>query len=453
MAAITTLQVESVESTENDLLWTDPNSAQVPTVRRSTDNFVASDDLIATLAAATANYEDTTAVAGTRYWYKVHQTAGDSNVVNVVTQVCSVVGAKPNFIMQLGQMSDPITADQLNQLINSLDIALNGGNVSEATPCTLCPSNGAIVLDCTKCTSWTVEMLSDINSISMVGCSQGDQPGDLDFIVPPSGTPNISGFPKGFGNDPGKVPLTGGTLGATYGVGHSKKPGGPTAKPGTGGGSGRGGGGGGGGSLTLTCQTPTGGTNTNCSIDCVTLKKLRVVASGGILPYVFTVTGGLTLTAIDYKTDDVTPPANTGGAVAGVAYTTNWEACASFIRGKYQGQFSCADVAGTCGSTGSCTGGASGCATVGPVGSTGCTGLVHCEGTAAATCSGYAKAITGASENCCTSSGMLGAKLTCDTRTAGMIAAGCGPCGSTSAGKVVTVTDGAGTSVSKTITI
>jgi hypothetical protein len=420
---------------------------------------------IATTAANVTTYDDTGLSAETEYDYEVCR-AGSATctaVASVVTDVCSSGFNLSTEIVQLIRASgnENPSASDFNLLAQQVETSLNQSSSTQDTTCLVCSVNGAVTFDCSKCINFRVNVTEDINSVTLLNCN-GVPSGNINFDIPPGSTHKICGWPTGFGNEGSecKDSHSGGNAGNTIGVGFGSSSGGsPNAQPGAGAGTSKptgGGGGGGGGSLALTCQAAIFGPNPNtfCSIDCAgitnTPKSLRVVASGGSPPYVFSATGGLTITAVNSTTADITPPANTGSGVAGVAYSTHWVSCDGTFRTSDGETFSCNDAVNGSAAGGICIAGDV-CAV--PLTSSRCDGESNCFGTGASSCSGFPGNTALGSCGAGGTGVMQGAKKTCDRRTAGMIAANCGPCGSTSAGKVVTVTDNLLVQVSKTISV
>ena len=463
MAAITDLAVESTAPTVVEVDWTD--NGEVNTLYRAPFG-----DAYSSLATVTglATYSNTTAVAATRYQYKITSgVSGDSNVDDVVAQTCTTDTKEPEDLTLPSFDGDEQQDDLLNQMARDLESFVNI-RLMGADPCEICPSNGAITIDCSRCTDFNVNVTEDINSISMVNCGRGGGGGGaINFQIPPNTNRKICGFHQSFGFEGGECSsvfgdggVNGGTLGkvcrTAYLVigplGHLVAIPGGTSCGKLVGGLGTGGGGGGAacdclpttvGQLTLACCT------TDCSLTCATTKSLKLIACGGMpftigKAYTWAVTGGLTMVvSTNGRSATITPPTNSGSGVSGNAYrscgqrVSDIAACNVGIElgGAHYGcndQFLTGSSGAQCGSLGTttymCCGGT-------PSPCTTCT-LPSCGATGAP--GEYVQAHPGAGE-------------TADLRTAQMITDGCNPCGLAVDGKVVTVTDALGVSVSKTL--
>ena len=463
MAAITDLTVESTAPTVVEVDWTD--NGEVNTLYRAPYGGAYSS--LATVTGL-ATYSNTTAVAATRYQYKITSgVSGDSNVDDVVAQTCATDTKEPEDLALPSFEGDEQQDDLLNQMARDLESFVNT-RLTGADSCEICPSNGAITIDCSRCTDFNVNVTEDINSISMVNCggdggvSGGE--GSINFQIPPNTTRKICGFPQTFGFEGGECftspGVSGGTAGKTCHVGFARYAfigvavqtvigcGRTSGAPGTGGP-------GGGGGATCACSPTTPGQltlkccTTDCSLTCATTKSLKLIACGGMpftvgKAYTWAVTGGLTMAvSTDGRSATITPPTNSGSGVSGNAYrscgqrVSDIAACNVGVElgGAHYGcndQFLTGSSGAQCGSLGTttymcCGGTASPCTT--------CT-LPSCGADGAP--GTYVQAHPGAGE-------------TADLRTAQMITDGCNPCGLAVDGKVVTVTDALGVSVSKTL--
>ena len=457
MAAITDLTVESTAPTVVEVDWTD--NGEVNTLYRAP--FGGAYTSLATVTGL-ATYSNTTAVAATRYQYKITSgVSGDSNVDDVVAQTCATDTKEPEDLALPSFEGDEQQDDLLNQMARDLEGFVNT-RLAGADPCEICSSNGAITIDCSRCSDFNVAMTEDINSISMVNCDGGGD-GTMNFHVPTGTTRCICGFPQTFGFEGGEC-LTqcasGGTgaAGKTFLVGFTRTANGPQAKPFPLGTPTTGSGGGGAGA-TCQCSPTTPGQltlkccTTDCSLVCATTKSLKLIACGGMpftvgKAYTWAVTGGLTMVvSSDGRSATITPPTNSGSGVSGNAYrscgsrVSDTATCDNPIElgGRYYG---CNDqdtgpVTGPqCGSTGSTTYICCGSSTV-PIVCASCTALSQCVGDGAP---GAHIQASGA-----------GVGEVADERTAQMITDGCNPCGLATDSKVVTVTDALSVSVSKTL--
>jgi hypothetical protein len=175
------------------------------------------------------------------------------------------------------------------------------------------------------------------------------------------------------------------------------------------------------GELSLNISGPLlCGVNENC---------IEIVVIGGVGPFILETTKGV-LTQTGERTWNLCAPVNTGSAVPGGAYClqarfaffTSFSDCVSACAG-------CDDALSDCFFIG-----AASCFNL-CAGS--CDGLVHFRLTGAGGLS-----CPGAPEFADACAGLLATGVTCDTRSPGMIEAGCNPCRlSMAGGAVVTVTD------------
>ena len=463
MAAIADLTVESTAPTVVEVDWTD--NGEVNTLYRAP--FGGAYTSLATVTGL-ATYSNTTAVTETRYQYKITSgVSGDSNVDDVVAQTCATDTREPEDLTLPSFEGDEQQDDLLNQMARDLEGFVNT-RLANPDPCATCVTNGAITIDCSRCTDFNVTVTEDINSVSIVNCggsgdSRGGE-GSINFHIPPNTTRKICGFPQTFGFEGGEcfdLPgVSGGTAGKTCHVGFMRIPFiGVEAIPPIGCGrlSGSPGSGGGGGGTACDCLPSTPGQltlaccTTNCSLACATTKSLKLIACGGMpftvgKAYTWAVTGSLTMVvSADGRSATVTPPTNSGSGVAGEAYRVCCERVSDIAAcnvGIESGgaNMGCDDIFETGAGDAACTSAA---------------GSADCCGGTCTLCTTLPA---------CTSSGSGGpvdmqgfaqthgaSCVTTDTRTAQMITDGCNPCGLAVNTKVVTVTDALSVSVSKTL--
>jgi hypothetical protein len=306
------------------------------------------------------------------------------------------------------------------------------------------------VIDC-ECEYVEVVVDQDINSISVLNCE--DKGTDVDFIIPPDTTRRIGGWPRGIGftGDEGFTsPISGGdsgriineylsrALNINQASGRSKpgvttqgsKSGGPSTTssgcqciPGTN------------GALTIKVCKIDGSANNGNSLNCADATQgAKLVVCGGRGPYTWSKTGDVELSDTGGGTINVTPPANSGSAVSGVAYGVDHFSCNACTGGGTGDD--CASITHLRGIEYGCDDAQSACsAGINPCGSY--------TGTAADFDDCCPPTVCTAGD--CDGVGAGGiVQGPCDKRTAQMIADGCNPCGVQS-GATVSVTDDLGT--------
>ena len=467
MAAPTNVRVESNSLTTATLRWTYPGSNNID-VYRSTDgaSYSRITDGATNIAPGTTSYADSSLAVGTKYWYKLSDDVGStfSSVVTVVTQSClPPAGSGDTFSLpKFGEGREPVPeailhgdpgeglvvmndwlakqSEDLNNLSERIESVL-GGRVLVPEECIACPSDGAIVLNCAgHCREWLVVADEDINSISLQYCDEGE--GTVKFAIPPNVTRRITGWPDGFGSSGDEPSIVSGANGRTVSVpigkvGGTAKP--TSSRPGTGTGIGSGGGAGAG---SCNCTAISGlltikSCNANNSLNCTSTKSLQLIACGGRAPYTWTKTGTISLSKTTGPNTTVTPPANSGSGEAGNAYTIGrWHRCNGGANQTHWTRYGCNDQV-TLALQATTSNGAF--LTAAP----GCEGFI--------TAADFAIPITDHSNPACTPNcdGCPNPTLSghgsdaCDSRSAGMISAGCAPCGLQS-GSTVTVTDSIG---------
>lgn len=479
MAAPTSVTVEARSISSTHIRWTYSGTAQIA-VYRSTDassySEITGTSSVGRVDPGTAEFIDTGLTAGTRYYYKLSDDTGStfSSVVNTFTHFCADQNAGQAFQLPRFDQGQEDPSYKLNELAERVERAI-GDAVLAPADCVVCPSTGAVVIDCTDgCNSFLVIADEDINSFTINRCGSSEP--TINVYVPPSTTVGICGFPAGYGfdgNECTEAPISGGTNGRTLlvgsggpaggaGGGGTSTPGLPKTTQSAGGGSGGGVGGascecvpGKNNQLTLKCCTA------NCSLSCTGSKELIVKVCGGLGPYTFTHTGSVKFkqqngTTLDTQATTpralspevkVVPPTNSGSGESGDAYRKDYVSCSS-----------CSATPGRCFSTGQHYVPVSdryGCNDqfIGTTGTSDCgdgypATLATTVFTSCPSLGLPAPAVSGSNPAVCASGACV--LHECDVRTAGMISAGCNPCGVQS-GAVITVTDAAGVSVSITV--
>ena len=451
MAAPTDVSVEATSITSTRVYWAHGGAVDLyRSLNGSSYSFVATIESLLL-------YDDTGLEPGTKYWYKLTDDNAStfSSVVTTWTMECLVGQASLNKF-SLPRFAGPEQQDDsLNDMAVRIETAL-GERLLNPGQCVGCPDDGRLVFDCGRgCDDWVVIADEDINSITLMNCDE--RPVNIEFIVPPSTTRRICGWPQGFGfsgDECRKTPfITGAAGGSISGSGGG---GSGSSKPSSSGrnrynpGPGKGSGAGGGGGSACTCVPKNGGLtikacNSNNSLKCTTTKSLKVIACGGKEPYTWSKTGSVVLDKTTGVSNTVTPPTNSGSGVAGVAFiktivgvgcghtsgTTHGAGITEASYGCNDAQILCpSSVGGGDTTVAGFFDGACSCSTHSghPVSGGGSTTTVSCGN-------------NGGSGGECTTVDAVGAVN--DKRTAPMIAAGCGPC-ALSQGETVSVTDAAG---------
>lgn len=446
MAVPTDVRVEAISQNDTLLNWVSGGGGNTEIYRSTNGSTYAS---VGGVGSGVVTFTDDFLTAGTKYWYKLTEDAGAtfSAVVTVWTHICITAAAEGGALV-LPRAGESVSQDDFNFAMERLE-SMNETNIGRS-PCNLCISDGRITLDCSSgCSEFYIEVTEDINSISIIHCCEGadgqtcPQIAKPKFFVPPNVTRKICGWPQGagFGGDECfRMPISGGSKGRIMGplawVGGG---GGGSSMPGPGGASTGGGAGGGGGG----CSCTPGRNNTlaikcctdGCSLSCASTKKLTLLACGGKLPYVWSNTGTISLD-INVATTSavVTPPTNSGSAVAGTAYVQTWYkcvACAAGVCTNVDGNNSKASGCNDQDMGSGCQQSVAGCSPSVPAASA----MTHCH-------PGLCTCLPGVTVGC------TSVMAQCDSRTAQMITDGCNPCG-LQAGSTVTVTDANGVSVTK----
>ena len=452
---------ESTAPTTAVVYWTDNSSDEVGfKIERSLTTGSGFTE-VGQAANGETSFFDTGLTTATRYFYRVRAFNADGNSTytnegDVTTQTCDGVTWPGNDLLlpRGGEEVIDDLATRTEQWANQIE-----GVITD------CSVNGAVVIDLSLGCNHSVTMTEDINSISIINADRCNG-GTIDFDVPAGSAFNISGFPldtnsnfgfelgagrtnlnnTGFANRRFSLPFTttrssGAGSGNRPRATNNAKP--KAAKPpGMGGGSGGGGGTGGGAVLAISCELSNGTANATCSMSCAGDQILLLNVTGGVPPYTWSTTGG-TLSTVTGSLARLDPPTNSGSGVAGTAYkiifsTNNLcviAACGGSpitVNDLRLKAFNCGDalfntsafLAPVCAPT--------------TIDVSGGTGGGVCSPVVAVTCNGVALTLS---------------PSTIDCRSVAMITAGCVPCGISMPGKVVTVTDARGVSVSKTVAI
>lgn len=133
------------------------------------------------------------------YDYKLSDDAGSTftALVSVTTQKQFPIGAHQDSkhvnLPAIAQQED-ITPQTIQQMVDELQAVINGETIAAPRPCHVCPSNGALVLDCTTgCYRFIISAVdaADVNSIS-INCESLE----LDFDLPDATTIEVCGWPE-----------------------------------------------------------------------------------------------------------------------------------------------------------------------------------------------------------------------------------------------------------------
>lgn len=378
-----------------------------------------------------------------------------TNSVNVVTQACQSDLDNTQARDALGLprfFGEPGDVALLNDMAQQLEAVVNGAS-SDTKSCDICPTNGAVVLNCLECDDFQIMATTDINSITMLNCNGGE--GTVSILVPPNTTRCICGWPETFGLEGGEcftLCASGGTgRGRTYTFPYRGTNRGPQAKGPNSGGvdttSGGGGGGSGGGCACV--QSPVGNLSlvcctAGCSMDCnntvVARRAIELRACGGIPPYTWASTGSDLNLAVSFTSAGVTvtPIVNPSPGTAGTAYVLLCHQNVAGLHRQRATSHGCDGLEISCAAVDPCICVINDCALV--------TTTIDCSG--ASTCDVHIPDCSDITVDCGADEG-----FNCDKRTQAMIDAGCKPCGVVTGGKVITVTDSVGTSASKTLTV
>lgn len=445
------LQSAAIAHDSVNLTWTDASSDETHFDIERSLTTGSGFSKVGEAAENDTSYVDTSLATATRYFYRIRavNSSGNSSYTaetSVVTHTCSLVSPRQSNLSLPRHSGGGDPASEFDELAEKVEEAINtlGGDAGREE-CVACSTNGAVVLDLSKCCNYLIEMTEDINSVSVIN-SDKCKDGTINISVPPGATRRICGFPEGWGfegNECRKSITNDSANDLVFALsyqnsGTSSRQGTrstPSGAPRGAGGSGRGGGLGGAGTATalaITCLTSAGAANSTCSAACQGAKSLKLKAIGGTPPYTWSTTGG-TLSSSAGSQVTLSAPANPGSAEAGTAYqkvgkSVTGAGCTA--EGLPGARYGCNDA-----ETVACSNTLLGCVSG--------LGAILCRDP---TCPDTQF------DPLCNSPTWCGQVITtCDVRSPAMIAANCIPCGVGLAGKVVTVTDSLGTMVSKTI--
>lgn len=444
MAAPTNVWAEADGRESVNLFW-DYSGSNYISVYRSTDGISYAEVTTGAdrPASTVKTYNDTTVAADTKYWYKLTDDVGStfSSAVTVWTHGCGPGAGSPSeFSLPRFYNITEETSD-LNESMKRIEEITRDRILTEGL-CLACVSDGKVYLDCSDgCTHWLVYASEDISSITIEGCDESET--DIDFVIPPNVTRKIGGFKtgEGWGTDARGTAVTTGSSPRTVSVTRKCKcadlaqgavgvtPGYGCLCEGTGGNS-----------KKVPALSVEGGNN----MDCGSTKSLVLTAKGGHPPYTWSASGSLVLSNTVGNMTKVTPPANTGSAVAGEAYAmASWHKCNGGANNTQRETYGCDDVVETARtqtiSNGAFLTAAPACqanltASDFPIAT-----IDHSDPACSPNCDGCPNPIT------------PDMKTMCDMRSGAMISGGCNPCGTSVGGQTVTLTDSSGQTVVKTL--
>lgn len=137
----------------------------------------------------------------TLYGYKLSDDEGstftDAFLVKTQQQFELTEPAGQEIALPIISREEDINVENMQEIANSVQDFLNGPSISAPRECIVCPSDGALILDCANgCFSFTVTEadMADINSIS-INCDQLQ----INFEVPEGTEIEICGWPEASG--------------------------------------------------------------------------------------------------------------------------------------------------------------------------------------------------------------------------------------------------------------
>lgn len=196
----TNIRLESNDPTVVTIRYSYGGSANI-TAWRSTDN--SSFSQVVNIPSNYGSYPtmyDGAAAAATLYYYKLSDDAGSTFTstftVTTQSQFASTSDDAGQSLPVFNSNTD-VNAKNLSALTNQVESVLNNDVMKPQQPCTVCPENGALVLDCSQgCYSFIVpsDSMADVNSIS-INCTQLQ----ITFDVPEGTSTELCGWPPDFG--------------------------------------------------------------------------------------------------------------------------------------------------------------------------------------------------------------------------------------------------------------
>ncbi len=464
------LLVFSRSSTTVNLHWQDVASGETGfEIERALGQ--ASFSNITTTAAGIETFEDTGLSTGTLYRYRVRTVNSSGNsayseIQTVVTHTCPTDGPFHKELV-LPRFTD--APEDWRVLLNEMAAKIEGQwneQVATSPTCEICPTNGAVEIDCSRCSNFRIVTGSDINSISVHHCGE-EKTVTVEILNPGPNDITVCGWPADFSCNPAAadhnptVPccetipagsVGGGGFHCAAGICITNTPA-PVTQLGSG------------SALTLLCEallddeTYVDVDSIDCELmDCSSGgdQRVRYKVTGGVPPYTWSITTAKdAANPPDLDTsqggDKVTVSPSGTSSGSNTAYTrqsiewTNASGPCRVCNNQGSRTYTCSGTGGNCGASSCCSqgGGDPVCANADPTcrqPGSGCSGFSDCEAEIILNCGESANANV----------------MTCDCRSQSDKDSGtCEPCGLNMEGDgepvLLTVTDAAGNNISVTV--